>query len=138
MILALLAAATPGLVPTPVLARPVDRGELLSPADFVEEDKPASAGVGALSPAAVKGMEATRRLMPGAVVRANDVMAPRMVRRGEPVTLKVRQGGLTITAQGRALSDGRRGDIVRVVATPTNRTLEGAVEGPGAVRIAAN
>jgi flagellar basal body P-ring formation protein FlgA len=54
------------------------------------------------------------------------------------VMLTVKSGGLTITAQGRALSDGRRGDIVRVVATPTNRTLDGAVEGPGAVRIAAN
>ena len=137
-VLALLAAATPVTVATPVLARPVERGDILSPSDFIEEARAPSAGVGALSPAAVNGMEATRRLSPGAVVRGNDVMAARMVRRGEQVTLKVRQGGLTITAQGKALSDGRRGDTVRVVATPTNRTLEGAVEGPGTVRIVAN
>ena len=138
-VLALLAAATtPGAVTTPVLARPVERGDILSPSDFIEEERPASAAAGALSPSAVTGMEATRRLSPGAVVRGNDVMAARMVRRGEQVTLRVRQGGLTITTQGKALSDGRRGDTVRVVATPTNRTLEGAVEGPGAVRIVAN
>lgn len=143
MLLALLAAATvtpaaPATVATPVLARPVERGELLSADDFVDEERPAAAAIGAVPPARASGLEAVRRLAAGAIVRSGDVMTPRLVRRGEPVTLTVRTGALTITAQGRALADGRRGDIVRVVTTGTNRTLEGAVDGPGAVRIAAN
>ena len=64
------------------------------------------------------------------------VAAPKLVRRGQPVTLAVRSGALTITAQGRALADGREGDPVRVV-TPSSRTVEGIVEASGAVRVAA-
>lgn len=138
--LALLLAATapPATVSAPVLARPVERGELLSADDFVDEERPAGLATGAIAPARAAGLEAVRRLAPGAIVRSGDVMQPRLVRRGEQVTLTVRSGALTITAQGRALADGRRGDVVRVVATATNRTLEGAVDGPGKVRIAAN
>lgn len=65
-----------------------------------------------------------------------EVAAPKLVRRGRPVTLAVRSGALTITAQGRALTDGREGDMVRIV-TSASRTLEGVVEASGAVRVAA-
>ena len=65
-----------------------------------------------------------------------EVAAPKLVRRGQPVTLAVRSGALTITAQGRALTDGREGDMVRIV-TSASRTLEGVVEASGAVRVAA-
>lgn len=141
MLALLLAAATatmPATHATPVLARPVERGEILSAEDFVSEEQPGPAVAGALAPAAARGMEAVRRLAPGSIVRAGDVMPPRLVRRGEPVTLTVRAGALTITAQGRALGDGRRGDFVRVVTLAGSRTLEGAVDGPATVRIAAN
>jgi flagella basal body P-ring formation protein FlgA len=60
--------------------------------------------------------------------------APKLVRRGQPVTLVVRSGTLTISAQGRALSDGRAGDLVRVVSS-SSRTIDGIVEGPGTVRV---
>lgn len=64
------------------------------------------------------------------------VTKPKLVRRGQAVTLAVRSGTLTITAQGRALADGREGDAVRVV-TPSSRTVEGVVEAGGTVRLAA-
>lgn len=60
---------------------------------------------------------------------------PKLVRRGQSVALVVRAGTLTITAQARALADGREGDPVRVV-TPSSRTIEGIVEASGAVRVA--
>lgn len=138
LLLATATTAPPVTTVVPVLARPVERGEILSPDDFIAEEHPAGFATGALAPEAVRGMEALRRLMPGSVVRANDVMPARLVRRGEPVTLRVRSGPLTIMAQGRALADGRRGDVVRVVTMSGSRTLEGAVDGPGTVRIAAN
>lgn len=144
LLLAGLPGAAPGALPPAapmasafVLARPVERGEIIATTDFVAQDVPTGQATGALAANAAAGLEATRRLNAGTVVRSGDVMTPRLVRRGEPVTLHLRNGGLTITAQGRALSDGRRGDVVRVVA-PSNKTLEGAVDGPASVRIAAN
>jgi len=63
------------------------------------------------------------------------VEAERLVRRGAPVTLKLRSGSLTIATVGRALADGKRGERVRVVSLATRRTLDGLVDGPGEVRL---
>jgi flagella basal body P-ring formation protein FlgA len=135
---ALLAGqALPEIVEAPVLDRMVERGEILSAGDFTTEPLSPSQARGAMTPDAVSGMEASRRLRAGAIVRANDVIAPRLVRRGEPVTINIRSGGLTITTAGRALADGAMGDLVRVVASSTNRTLDAEVEASGSVRVTA-
>lgn len=145
-LLALLAAqaasvpATPAVaatVDTPVLTRIVERGEVISSSDFAPEPLPAAQARGALQPRAANGMEAARRLAAGTVVRASDVTTPRLVRRGEAVTITVRSGGLTITTAGRTLDNGAKGDRVRVVANSTSKTLDAEVEGSGAVRVVA-
>ena len=59
------------------------------------------------------------------------------VERGEPVTISLRGAGLVIGTTGRALGSGGMGDLVRVVAPATGRTLDTIVEGSGAVRVAA-
>jgi flagella basal body P-ring formation protein FlgA len=126
------AAAT---VDTPVLSRAVDKGQLLSEADFTLAPLSAGAARGAVAVAEASGMEAARRLQAGAPVRATDIIRPQLVRRGEPVTITVVDGGLRITAQGRALSNGAAGDLVRVVNLSSSRTLDGIVEKAGVVRI---
>lgn len=138
-ILATLVATQVALqtVETPVLDRMIERGEILSSDDFTTEPLPPSHTRGAITADVADGMEASRRLRAGAVVRAGDVMTPRLVRRGEPVTIHVRSGGLTISTSGRALADGAMGDLVRVVASSTNRTLDAEVESSGSVRITA-
>ncbi len=134
-----VAAAQPvaATVEASVLARPVEKGELLSVADFTTNALSATQARGALSPANAAGMEALRRLGAGMPVRTHDLIRPQLFRRGEPVTIVIRSGGLAITAQGRALSGGASGDLVRVVNAATSRTLEGTVEKAGHVRIAA-
>ena len=136
------AAATAQVVPAeievPVLVRDVEKGELLSVGDFAVEPRPVSHGRGALTLDAAAGKEALRRLRAGTTVRVGDLIRPQLVRRGEPVTIAVRSGGLSISAQGKALSGGARGDLVRVVNAATNRTLDGIVEKAGVVRVAAN
>ncbi|WP_431469884.1 flagellar basal body P-ring formation chaperone FlgA [Sphingosinithalassobacter sp. LHW66-3] len=120
-----------------VLDRAVVRGELLAAGDFSFESLPAAAARGALGADEAAGMEARRNLREGAVVRRSDVQPPQLVRRGEPVTIRVVRGAMVIATSGRALSNGGEGDLVRVVATSTNRTLDGIVDGSGSVRIAA-
>lgn len=120
---------------TPVLVRVVEKGELLSVSDFTVEEKGEAQARGAIAPADAAGKEAGRRLQAGAVVRSGDIIEPQLVRRGEPVSITVRNGGLSITAPGRALSNGAAGQLVRVVSTATNRTLDGVVEASGQVRV---
>lgn len=132
---AAVAQSTPDLVETPVLGRTVEQGELLSADDFtVEALRPAQAR-GAIIPADAAGKEARRRLQAGATVRGSDLIEPQVVRRGEPVVIMVRAGGLSITAPGRALSSAAAGEPVRVVSTSTNRTLDGVAEAAGQVRV---
>lgn len=118
-----------------VLARPVQRGEILSADDFVYEKRSPNMGRGAIEAEAAKGMEAVRPLSPGSVVRISDVITPRLVRRGEPVLIAYKTGALTITTQGRALASAGAGEPVRVVTSSTQRTLDGFVAGNGLVRI---
>lgn len=131
------AQPVPALVDTPVLIRTVEKGALLSAADFTTEPRPARAAQTAVSATEVSGMEAARRLMTGAPVRAADLVRAQQVRRGEPVTIALRSGGLLITTAGRALSGGAVGDPVRVVSLGTNRTLDGVIEESGRVRVTA-
>lgn len=131
------AQARAAVVEVPVLAHAVPRGEVLGRDDFTNEERSAAQARNALAVADAIGREAARTLPAGTVLRPADVVAPRLVRRGEPVSITIRSGGLSIATQGRALASAGAGDHVRVVTTSTNRTLDGVVDGPDAVRVLA-
>ncbi|WP_025561025.1 flagellar basal body P-ring formation chaperone FlgA [Sphingomonas sp. UNC305MFCol5.2] len=120
-----------------VLAHPIEKGTRLDRSDFESEARAPAAARGALSADDASGMEAARNLTAGNIVRRSDLMKPQLVRRGEPVTIRIVSGALVITASGRALNGGGQGEMVRVVTNTTNRTLDGTIEGSGTVRIAA-
>ena len=128
-------AAGQPMIEIPVLARIVEKGEILADEDFIVELHTANEVRGAIPVTSAVGMEASRRLNAGAILRASDVARAQMVRRGEPVNIVVAKGGLSISTMGRALSGGAMGAPVRVVSTATNRTLEATVTGPGVVNI---
>ena len=133
--LLLFSGAVAAGTPVPVLLRAVERGAILSATDFEVQPRDAARATGALSPDAAAGRETVRALPAGAIVRAGDAVAARLVRRGEPVTIVWKSAGLTITTAGRALTSGAQGEGVRVVAEATNRTLDGIVDGVGTVRL---
>lgn len=135
----LLGAAAPeSEVAVFVLVHGVEPQDQLTARDLVEAQMALATARGALGLRDIAGMEATRRLAAGSVVRATDIVRPQLVRRGEPVTITIRHGALVISTAGRALGSGAAGAGVRVVATSTNRTLDGVVDGPGIVRVIAN
>lgn len=134
---ALAQTGAPASVEVPVLGHAVARGAVLGPDDFATQARSPAQARGGLAVADAVGREATRMLPAGTVVRVTDVIAPRLVRRGEPVTITVRAGGLAIATGGRALASAGAGEMVRVVSLSTNRTLDGVVEGPDAVRVTA-
>jgi flagella basal body P-ring formation protein FlgA len=133
--IALLALGAPEDVQVAVLGHAVQKGDRIEVGDFAVEQRPAAAARGALTVDQAAGWEAVRNLPAGAVVRQSDLTRPQLVRRGEPVTIRIVSGPLVITAAGRALAGGSQGDTVRIVANATNRTLDGIVEASGTVRI---
>jgi flagella basal body P-ring formation protein FlgA len=135
--LALLGAGPAEDVQVAVLAHPIEKGTRIEPGDFASEARAPAGARGALTAEDATGMEAARNLSTGMIVRRSDLIKPQLVRRGEPVTIRIVAGVLAITASGRALSGGAQGEMVRVVTNATNRTLDGTIEGSGTVRIAA-
>jgi flagella basal body P-ring formation protein FlgA len=60
-----------------------------------------------------------------------------MVKKGEMVTLTLRNSKLALTLQGKALQGGAEGDVVRVLNTASNQVVEGIVTGPQTVSVKA-
>ncbi len=81
------------------------------------------------------GRELRRDTAEGTPLRSRDVAAPRLVLRGGLVTMKMETPNMVITAQGRALQDGAKGEAVRVVNTQSNRTVDCVVEESGVVSV---
>lgn len=83
----------------------------------------------------IVGLEARHPHGEGEVIRARDVVPPRLVKRGSLVTMVVETPYMSITAQGRALQDGAKNSLVRLTNLQSNRVVEGVVEADGLVRI---
>lgn len=79
------------------------------------------------------GMTARRVLLAGRPIREADIIAPQIIARGETVTLALSVGSMSITTLAKALQNGAKGDIIRVVNTSSNKTMQARVVGAGSV-----
>lgn len=85
--------------------------------------------------AAIVGKE-TRRLIPvGATLNDRDVRAETLVQRNGVVRMEFTKGALSITAEGRALSSGAHGEIVKVMNLESRVTVSAVVIGRGKVAV---
>lgn len=73
------------------------------------------------------GMTPRRMVVAGKPMRDIDLENPQIVSRGAAVTLVYKDGPLTLSARGKSMQNGARGDLVRVVNMNSNRSLEGIV-----------
>lgn len=118
--------------PVVVLVRGVAAGEAI-PADAMAteaRDTSRIAGAALADVAQAAGQVARRTLPAGTVLSAGDLAAPRLVRRGDPVALVSRRGGVEVRVSGRALGDAGENERVAVENLSTRRVLQGRV-GPG-------
>jgi len=121
----------------PVPVRTIPRGALVSAAD-IEWREVRAAGLPAdllESEDGLVGMAARRSLRAGKPIREVDVTPPIIVSKGSLVTMSLQSPGLTLSGTGRALEDGAKGDVIRIMNTRSKRTIEGTVVGPDLVRI---
>ncbi|MCV6591660.1 MAG: flagellar basal body P-ring formation chaperone FlgA [Silicimonas sp.] len=81
----------------------------------------------------IVGLEARITLYPGRPILPNHVGPAALVERNQPVVVFFKQGGLTIATDGRALSRGAEGDIVRVMNLASRHTVSGKVQPDGSV-----
>ena len=119
-----------------VLARNVERNEVLKSSDVVIERRPKSeVGVDAATRERALGMQARRQLRAGQPVRIADLVKPDLVQRDQAVTLIYESPGLYLTVRGKAIEGGTEGDVVNVMNLQSKRTVAGVVTGRGQVTI---
>ena len=119
-----------------VLARGVERNEVLKSSDVITERRPKGevGGDVAVRNRAV-GMQMRRQLRAGQVLKVADLAKPDLVQRDDNITLIYESTGLYLTIRGKALEGGTEGDVVNVLNLQSQRTVSGVVIGRRQVAI---
>jgi len=124
------------LAQVPVVIEPVRRGEIVRP-DQVEyrnvrsERLPAGA-IRDIND--VIGKEALRPIKSDEPLMFRDFSNPILVRRGAMVTIRLFTANMSLTARGKALEDGAKGAIIRVMNMTSNKTIQVEVVAENEVR----
>lgn len=125
------------MVQVPVPARQMQPGDIIAETDLNTIEIPARRinNFAVTDMDTLVGMEVRRLLTPGRPVMTQSVMAPRLVERGEHIRIVFNDGGLNLTATGRALSDAALGDDVKVVNLSSNQSVVGIATADGIVEV---
>lgn len=120
-----------------VLARGIAAGEVLAAADISTARRDAARIAGAVlaDPAAAVGRVARRPLQAGSLLAASDLVAQRLVRRGDSVALVSRLGQVEVRVAGRALGDAGENERLSVENLSSRKVVQGTVAGNGDVLV---
>lgn len=119
-----------------VLARNLERGDVLKSSDVIVERRPkAEIGTDPAGRERAVGMQARRQLRAGQALRVADLSKPDLVTRDQNVTLIYETAGLYLTIRGKAMDNGTEGDVVSVMNLQSKRVVSGVVIGRGQVAI---
>lgn len=125
---------SPAFAATVTANSTLSRGTMISSGDISVEVDGAEASQDVL--AQYVGKELIRTIYTGTEIRERDVQEPVLVKRNSPVTMIYRVGRLEISTNGRALSEGAMGEIVRVMNMDSRQAVEGRVTALGVVEMA--
>lgn len=124
---------------TPVVATsgPLPRGATLTAADIqlVETDVTRLNGQYLTRPQDAVGLSLKRQLAAATPITGEVLAQPVLVKRGEAVTITAASGGLSVKMPGIAMSDGRRGEQIRVKNGNSARVIDAQVTDVGQVTV---
>ncbi len=117
--------------------RTISAGDVAREADFVRISTPLShlPKTPVFDPGAVAGKQARRSLAANRPISADWFREPVVVRKNSIVTVSLEDPFITLTARGRALDDGARGEVIRVMHLDSASIVEGVVEGPTSITV---
>lgn len=117
------------MVAVPVLKNSLKNGDIISALDIDWIDLPKNRIVAGtvMSEADLVNMSPRRMASAGKPINVNDLERPKMVDRGDSVTLIFDNGTMVLTTKGKALQAGAIGDSIRVANIDSNKSLQGVV-----------
>ncbi len=113
-----------------VWSRALNTGDVVQAADLEWSDQAIPGGEPIGDPDRAIGRAARRPLRPGAAVSAGDLVAAKLVRRDETVSVAFREDGVVLTLQAKALGDAGVGEVVQVMNPGSRKILQAVVTGP--------
>ena len=119
-----------------VALRPIAKGDIVRPEDV--ETRPVAQHSGSerlLTRDEAIGREATQTIPTGQPITAADVQLPKLVRRGDKVTVRSLAAGISITTSGKAGADGALGESIAIELDEPKRKILASVAGPLVVQI---
>lgn len=72
-------------------------------------------------------MTPRRVLFSGKPISSKEIIAPRLVERGSDVTMVYENGGMSLTAKGKALQGGSKGESIRVMNLASSRPVDAVI-----------
>ena len=86
----------------------------------------------------LKNKVLTRSLGPRQTLKRDMLAAPELVQRWQEVKIIAEVGGVVVSTRGKALENGRRGDIIRVKNISSNKKVDAKVVAPNQVKVVIN
>lgn len=119
------------LVEIPVLTLTLQNGDIINERDIQMIEVPAKNLQHDLVIKAedLIGMTPRRIVHGGKFILSNALQRPELVSRGEKVNITFREGPLLLSAKGKALESGAKGDRVKVTNLNSNRTIDAIITG---------
>lgn len=79
------------------------------------------------------GLTSKRTLQPGKPLTRAELVQPILVKRDQPVTIVSHMAGITASMPGVALKNGRKGEVIKIRNTSSQRVISGVVDDTGIV-----
>ncbi len=126
-------------IEAPHLAAALPAGTVLRPDNIVMRPVPVwqADAQGIPSMDQLVGMALNRQSRDGMLLRASDVGVPLAVAKNELVTIYFRQGPMTLTVRGQAVTGAAKGSPLQVLNLVSRRVINAVAIAPGVVEISA-
>jgi len=126
------------VIQVPILTENVEFGRVIKASDIdmiaIREQKYSKDMVA--DPQKLVGMTARRVIVAGRPIKNSDLIAPQIIERGQLLTLSFKNTLMDLTTQVKALENGAKGDLIRVVNTSSNQTLQAVILGENRAQVA--
>jgi flagella basal body P-ring formation protein FlgA len=120
-----------------VASRSLNRGSLLSPGDIHLEERDVTSikSFYLHDKTQAMGKNLKRRLKPGQVLTSPMLSPPKIISKGQEVSIEAQSGPVTVRMTGIAMSDGKMGQQIRVKNLRSNKIIRAKVSGDSEVQV---
>jgi flagella basal body P-ring formation protein FlgA len=124
-------------IQAPHLAANLSAGAILTANDIVMRPVPLNYAdsSGLVDPSRLIGMQLNRQSREGLLLKPSDVSTPSLIARNDLVTIYFRQGAMTLTVKGQAITSATAGAPVQVLNLMSKRVITAKALAAGAVEV---